>query len=117
MTTSKVAVANADRTTEDLTNALEKLRQMMVADYNSDGYNLGYNVEFEFRQKYVRLIHTDGKSKSGSCAGWIVIERDNKQFEFGALLKSAGRQGPAKNFSRGNVFDLEGKTIRWTGIQ
>lgn len=117
MTTSQVAVANTERTTEDLTNALETLRQMMVNDYNRDGFTLGYNVEFEFRQKYIRLIHTDGKSKSGSCAGWICIERDNKKFAFGDLLKSAGRLGPAKNFARGNVFELEGKTIRWTGIQ
>lgn len=117
MRTSQVAVNYADRTNEELQSALEKLRQMMVADYEADGFTLGYDVVFEFRQKYVRLLHTNGKSQSGSCAGWICIERNNEQFGFGDLLKSAGRQGPAKNFARGNVFELEGKTIRWTGIQ
>lgn len=117
MTTSQVAVANAERTTEELTEGLEKLRQLMVEDYQQAGFNLGYAIEFEFRQKYVRIIHTDGKGRSASCAGWVVIERDNKKFAFGDLLKSAGRLGPAKNFARGNVFELEGKHIAWTGIQ
>ena len=116
MSTSQVAVANAERTTEELTEGLEKLRQLMIADYNRTGFNMGYDIEFEFGSKYIRVIHNNGRG-SRSCSGFVCCDRNHKKFEFGALLKDAGWKAPAMNKPRGSVFDLEGKTIAWTGIQ
>lgn len=116
MTTSQVAVATTDRTTEELTEGLEKLRQLMIEDYNRAGFNLGYDIEFDFGAKYIRVIHTNG-SGSRSCAGFVCCDRKHKQFQFGDLLKCASWKAPAMNKARGSVFELEGKRIAWTGIQ
>lgn len=116
MTTSQVAVANAERTTEELTEGLEKLRQLMVADYDRTGFNMGYDIEFEFGSKYIRVVSKNGRG-SRSCSGFVCCDRNHKKFAFGALLKDAGWKAPAMNKARGSVFDLEGKTIAWTGIQ
>lgn len=116
MTTSKVAVATTERTTEELTEGLEKLRQIMIADYDRAGFKMGYDIEFEFGSKYIRVITNNGRG-SRSCAGFVCCDRNHKKIEFGALLKNAGWKAPALNFARGSVFDLEGKIIAWTGIQ
>lgn len=116
MTTSQVAVANAERTTEELTEGLEKLRQLMVADYDRTGFNMGYDIEFEFGAKYIRVVSNNGRG-SRSCSGFVCCDRKHKQFQFGDLLKCASWKAPAMNKARGSVFDLEGKTIAWTGIQ
>lgn len=116
MTASQVVVANAERTTEELTEGLEKLRQLMVADYDRTGFNMGYDIEFEFGSKYIRVVSNNGRG-SRSCSGFVCCDRNHKKFAFGALLKDAGWKAPAMNKARGSVFDLEGKTIAWTGIQ
>lgn len=116
MTTSQVVVANAERTTEELTEGLEKLRQLMVADYDRTGFKMGYDIEFEFGSKYIRVVSNNGRG-SRSCSGFVCCDRNHKKFAFGALLKDAGWKAPAMNKARGSVFDLEGKTIAWTGIQ
>lgn len=116
MTTSQVAVATAERTTEELSEGLEKLRQLMIADYDRTGFKMGYDIEFEFGRKYIRVIHNNGRG-SRSCAGFVCSDRNHKKFEFGALLKNDGWDAPAMNKPRGSVFKLEGKRIAWTGIQ
>lgn len=116
MTTSQVAVATAERTTEELTEGLEKLRQLMIEDYDRTGFNMGYDIEFYFGTKYIRVIHDNGRG-SRSCVGFVCRDRKHKQFQFGDLLKCDSWKAPAMNKARGSVFELEGKRIAWTGIQ
>ena len=110
------SLSTAGRNQEELTAGLEKLRQLMIEDYDRSGFNMGYDVEFEFGSKYIRVIHND-KRGSRSCAGFVCCDRKHKQFEFGALLKCATWKAPAMNKARGSVFELEGKRVAWTGIQ
>ena len=115
MPTSQVAVEQVAHTTEDLLSALEVLRQKMIADYQTTGFNMFYDISFEFGSKYVRVVHN--RDNSRSCAGFVVCDTKNKKFAFGDMLMSAGWKAPATNKARGNVFNLEGKYIAWTGIQ
>lgn len=117
MITSQVAVANAERTNEELNEALLVLRQKMIEDYDRSKFGLSYDISFEMGSKYIRVVHSRADGSSRSCAGFVCCDRKHKTFEFGALLKCATWKAPAMNKARGSVFDLEGKTIRWTGIQ
>lgn len=101
---------------QQLTEALQKLRQKMIDDYNKSGFSLGYDVKFEFGNKFIKAITCDGDGSARSVAGFIVNTHNDKKFPFGTLLKAASRKAPAKNFSRGSVFELDELTIRWTGI-
>jgi len=102
---------------QQLTEALQKLRQKMVDDYNKSGFSLGYDVKFEFGRKFIKAIKCDGNGNSSSVVGFIVNTHNDKKFPFGTLLKAASWKAPATNFSRGSVFELDDLTIRWTGIQ
>lgn len=120
MTTSKVAVDHSNRTNEELMEALEVLRQKMIQDYGKMGSGLEFDIAFDFQganAKYIRVVHVKGAGHCDSCNGFIVKDRNHKIFPFGTLLMSAGWKAPAMNKSRGNVFELEGKRVAWTGIQ
>lgn len=109
--------------TAAMMEALEKLRQIMINNYKNWGGNRNrevtlddYDIEFEFGSKYIKVVHT-ARSQSRSVAGFVVADEKHKKFAYGDLLKQAGWKAPAMNFSRGNVFELDGKDIAWTGIQ
>ena len=99
-----------------LLEALEKLRQIMIADYNKNKYISVYDIVFEFGSKYIKMVHIGSGSQRSVC-GFVVLTKNHKKFAYGDLLKQAGWAGPATNFARGNVFNLDGKKIAWTGIQ
>ena len=93
----------------------------LIRDKMTEQYCNG--LSFEDGRAYIRLVTDNGTQRL--VQGFILkkmtpaIERLNKGFRVGDLLKAAGWNSPAMNFPRGNVFDddFETKEIRWTGIQ
>lgn len=110
MTAIQKTFEHQERTMEELSAAFQVLRQKMTDDYAGEGYS----VEFQVGRKYTRMMKTFCGSRS--CAGFIVTAKNHPQYGFGTLLKSAGLKAPTLNFPRGNVFELEGKTVSWHGI-
>lgn len=99
--------------TQEFVNQLNILAQMLTDDYKARSDN-EYLVEFEFGNKYVKIIKTFCGQKS--VAGFVVCSH-NAKFPYGTLLKAQSWKAPATNFSRGSIFELEGKKFSWTGIQ
>ena len=121
MTTSHAVaqvVTHADtesKTVEELLEAMENLRQMMVSNYGEQSGRIQYDVYFEAGSKYTRLYYKT--SCQSICLGFIVNTKTHKKFPFGTLLMSAGWKAPAVNKARGNIFNLDTKPVTWTGIQ
>lgn len=101
---------------------LNDLKTKMIADYNrfmpatkphhyemQDEYAKG--LSFEYGKKYIKIV------QRGSAAGFIVNTDKDKQFPLGTLLKSASWASPARNFSRGSIFEeADRAAVRWTGV-
>ncbi len=68
--------------------------------------------------KYIKLSYSSG-GRSVHC--FIVNSKNDKDFKYGDILKSATWKSPARNFARGNVIDdtVESlkKAICWTGVK
>jgi hypothetical protein len=110
-----------------MTEALETLKNDMIADYENwqnlsgkprteiqarmlDEFING--IEIAEGSKYIKVIT---KSGSQRCVWGFIVKGDNdKKFRKGDLLKPAGWAAPARNAARGNILD-GGYTIRWTG--
>lgn len=104
---------------------IQNLKDRMVADYNDwtnrvakgelSEHNLKMMEEYEngidFKEgkKYIKVL------QNRSAWGFIVATDDDKMFKKGDILKAAGYSSPARNFARGNVFNLENTTVLWTG--
>ena len=67
-------------------------------------------LHYTVGQKYIKVI-----AESGGVSGFIVNTESDKKFRLGDILKPAGWQGPARNFSRGNVLERNFDRLRWTG--
>lgn len=112
-----------EKTLAQLLPLIQKLFDLMVADYNKFMPEQTA-VQARMRQEYKDgLKYTIGKNyikilSNGAAHGFIVISHTDKLFKFGDLLKAASWAAPAKNFARGNIFQLEKckEYIRWTGI-
>lgn len=112
-----------EKTLAQLLPKIQGLFDLMVADYNRFMPEQT-EVQIEMRQEYKDgLQYSIGKNyikilSNEAAHGFIVISHTDKKFKFGDLLKAASWAQPAKNFARGNIFQLEkcGKYIRWTGI-
>ena len=67
--------------------------------------------------KYIKLSYSSG-GRSVHC--FIVNSKNDKDFKYGDILKSASWRAPARNFARGNIIDdtVESlkKAITWTGV-
>lgn len=111
------------KTTNDVIAKLPELYALMIADYNKF-MNGESEIQAKMRDDFAKsLTHSVGKNyikilHNGATHGFIVINPNDKQFKFGDLLKAASWAQPAKNFSRGNIFNLEAckRYIKWTGI-
>ena len=63
------------------------------------------NVSFHHGRKYIR-VETENSV-------WGFINLGNDKFQVGDLLKAAGRNAPATNKARGNIFETY--SVAWTG--
>ena len=63
------------------------------------------SIEVKEGSKYIKI--TTGNSV------WGFVNKGNKDFKVGDILKAAGWRAPALNRSRGNVF--EKYSVAWTG--
>ena len=107
-----VYVAKKSRT---IASGLLKLKDAMIADYNSWCPNEGMKSEYADSwvittgSKYIKVTE-----KGNSVSMFIVNTDKDKKFKKGDILKPAGWAAPARNAARGNVLD-GGYPINWTG--
>ena len=107
---------------------IEKVLDVMKADYrkwsNCSGdspYMTKSRSEYENGlevsegSRYYKIISNKGGQRT--VAGFVMKEGHPK-FKEGDLLMAASWAAPAKNFARGNVFDVESfkGSVHWTGI-
>lgn len=62
-----------------------------------------YRFGYVFGKKYAKIV-LEYSSGGQSVWGFVVNTTTDSKFDYGAILKPAGWQGPARNFSRGNIF-------------
>jgi hypothetical protein len=79
---------------------------LQVAHWNRMNFTFSAppTMTYEEGRKYARIV-IEGTQRS--CFGFIDMTN-------GDILKSAGWKAPAKNFSRGNLFDKESWKADWT---
>ena len=103
----------------DLATALIGYKDAILADYSkfltnldhlNDDYKDKFAIEFAEGSKYVKIVSI---SAGGSRSVHSFVEKSN-----GNIWKAASWAAPARNFTRGNVFDANSyaKNVRWTGI-
>ena len=99
----------------DLATALIGYKDAILADYSKflkdiDNDEFKFGVEFAEGSKYVKIVAI---SAGGSRSVHSFVEKSN-----GNIWKAASWASPARNFTRGNVFDANSyaKNVRWTGI-
>ena len=86
------------------TESRRAIRDDMITEFNN-------NLHYFSGTKYIKIV------AKNTVWGFVVACTNDKKFQFGDLLKPAGWKAPARNFSRGNVFGLDAKRIRWSGCQ
>ena len=85
-------------------NIEKRIRKNSVVEFkNGISYNCG--------SKYVKVTKHLGDQTS--VHSFIVNTHDDKKFNYGDILKAASWKAPARNFSRGNIF--EEYKVKWTG--
>lgn len=114
MTTATIETT-VEHTPENLQLGLNKVAELMKADYAKTGFTGDFDIEFEFGKKYIKIVEV--KRGGTSVNGFVVNCHNDKEFPYGTLLKAACWKAPARNKSRGSVFELEGKQLPWTGIE
>jgi hypothetical protein len=67
------------------------------------------NSRIDFGSKYAKIV------LNNSAHSFVVLTDNDKKFNKGDILKSASWAAPARNFSRGNVFN-DVLPNRWLGI-
>lgn len=71
-----------------------------------------YMVRFEEGKKFIRVVHSNGVSRSSHT---FIVLKDDAKFKRGDILKSASWASPAKNFARGNILRGDWSNVSWTG--
>jgi hypothetical protein len=106
-----------------ITQALETLKNDMIADYESWQTASGKprtEIQARMLDEFINGIEVAEGSKyikvitGSSVWGFIVNTDKDKKFRKGDILKAAGWAAPARNAARGNIL-TGGYTIRWTG--
>jgi len=68
--------------------------------------------------KYIKLSYSSS-GRSVHC--FIVNSKNDKDFKYGDILKSASWKAPARNFARGNIIDDTVESLKtkicWTGVK
>lgn len=107
---------------------IEQLLEAFDKDYAVWNEKAGCNsleppkFMIESGRTYDKIIKVDDRSYSTQkCVIGFVVRKDTKKgFLKGDILKAAGYNAPATNFSRGNIFNLEKAVaqgaIRWAGV-
>ncbi len=65
-------------------------------------------LETKFGSKYIKIM------SGGSAHSFIVNTDKDSKFKKGDILMAASWSAPARNKSRGNIFDNDYR-VRWTG--
>ena len=99
----------------DLAVALINYKNAILADYAKflkeiDGSVDKFGVEFEIGSKYVKIVTISG---GGSRSVHSFVEKGD-----GNIWRAASWKAPARNFVRGNVYNISSyeKRVQWTGI-
>lgn len=94
-------------------------------DYAKSGYTAMHNTWVpDGGNLYLKITHwrsRDGLDwdKWGSAHSFIVMnEKPGSKFKLGDILMAASWRAPAKNFSRGNIFNPDSYKMRarWAGV-
>lgn len=107
-----------------MNQAIEKLKEDMIADYEgwqtAGGSRPRTEVQARMLDEFINGIEVRPGNKyikiitQNSVWGFIVNTDTDGKFRKGDILKAAGFNAPARNAARGNILD-GGYTIRWTG--
>jgi hypothetical protein len=71
--------------------------------------NFNKQIEFKEGKKYIKIL------QNGAVWGFVVNVENDKQFQYGDILKAASYTTPARNAARGNIFGEY--TAPWTGAE
>jgi hypothetical protein len=82
----------------------KKVRREMIENFNQ-------SIRYDVGNKYIKII------QDHSVWGFVVNTEKDKSFNYGDILKAASWKTPARNFARGNVFDIDNFNACWTGAQ
>lgn len=93
---SYLEVIRADYARWVRSDGTSEYREVMIEEFNED---LAYTVG----KKYLRVTTTSAGQEM--VHSFVVNTHSDSKFPYGTILKPAGWKVPARNFSRGNVFE------------
>lgn len=71
--------------------------------------NFNATLKIKEGRNYFKVI-------TGTSVHSFIVKNDGAKFKKGDILKAANWESPAKNFPRGNVFNMDSfKNVSWTG--
>ena len=85
-------------------NIEKRIRENGVVEFKN-------GISHKCGSKYIKVTKNLGNQTS--VHSFIVNTYDDKKFNYGDILKAASWKAPARNFSRGNIF--EEYKVKWTG--
>ena len=85
-------------------NIEKRIRENSVVEFKN-------GISHKCGSKYIKVTKNLGDQTS--VHSFIVNTHDDKKFNYGDILKAASWKAPARNFSRGNIF--EEYKVKWTG--
>ena len=85
-------------------NIEKRIRENGVIEFKA-------GISHKCGSKYIKVTKNLGDQTS--VHSFIVNTHDDKKFNYGDILKAASWKAPARNFSRGNIF--EEYKVKWTG--